>query len=569
MNTNIKRTAIFIVVVAAIGAGSVWYIAAGDIVARTKKLIDTTNAKPHADGTAIKMTYDSLERTMFPHIGARFVNPAIEVNSPGAPAMALNNGSPRPIEPQPFHLTWHHAGTIDVMTDYLTKEYRLVNNGSATGSLDTGTDKMGITAAPAHSEFSLKAKTQEAFRAWQSLDLSNPDAVKAALSQIGGAHGNAGAVKLTDTATNAIILTQDEVKFDLTNQSDDKKIKFDLTFVSKGAQVTKEYSDLVTHAMTMLHLPTGITGTSMPMAASRAGKQDIDIAMNVDLPQAAQANLQMQPIGDIHVTKLSIKNDFYQLSAPLDVVLHEDATRRHATIKLDWSLAISPVGAKEMQLLLDDGLPMASNYLGASASNMDQALLKEKIIAALPNVSTLGPVALVLDVDASVPKPDAPKTATAADGKAETLTLRQFRFEHKRWGIDAHGEASNNAATRGGTVNGTLTCKQCTTLSQDMYETVHAVQDVLALLQPTDRPYPLTEAMLTQLNTTLGEIGRPGTASGDLDFVITTPAPNDMRVNDKPIGQILPQLMMVFAPPPVSAPPSVAPQPSTPGAPAI
>jgi hypothetical protein len=561
MNTKnsysvVKRVILGLFVMGVIAAGGTWYVMAGKVVNGAQALIEKVNTTPHEDGSSVKITYDGLSRTMFPNIGVRLTNPAVELKSPGIAVPQGADASPPPAAPQPFHVTWKHTGTVDIITDRFTHEYRLVNDGSGTGTLETDGATASISSAPAHSEASLRAKTLAAFTQWQTLDLGNADAVKQALTEIGGVHINAGAIKVTDTTSGAVILTQDESKLDFTNRSDEKQINFDASFVGKGSQVTKEYTDLITRVVTMMHLPaTGFDG-SMPMSASRAGKQDVDIAMNVNLPTTPAG--QPMPTGDIHVTKFSIRNNFYTLNAPLDVVMHEDASRRHATIKLDWSLDITAAGAAETQVMLDQALKMAPG-----APQMNQEQLKAAVLAALPNVSTLGPITFVLDVDASVPKPGAQPAASASEDSKESLSLRQFRFGHKRWGLEAKGEAFSDNATRGGTITGTLTCKQCTVLTQDLFATAHGVQEVMALMQPGSAPFPLTDAMLAQLNATLASIGKPGATAGDIDFVVTTPAAGDVRVNDKPFAQVMPQLMMVFMPP---QPPQAAPAPARPQA---
>ena len=554
--TIVKRAIVVLLVAGVVAAGGTWYVMAGRVMNAAQALIDKANTMQHTDGSSVKIAYDGLSRTMFPTIGVRVSNPSIEFNAPGAPAAAVTaEQSAAAPAPQPLHVTWKHTGTVDIITDQLAHEFRVVNDGSGAGTLEAGNDKIAISSAPAHSEMSLKAKNGDAFKQWQAINLSDPNSVKQALAQIGGAHIAAGAVKLTDSATNAVILTQDEASFDMTNRSDDKQINFDVSLLAKGSEVTKEYTNIVVHVMNMLQLPTSAIDGSMPLAADRAGKQDMEIALSVNLPTP---NGQPTPNGDVHVSKFSIKNNFYSISLPLDVALHEDAGSRHATIKMNWSLEVTPTGAAESQVLVDQAMQMAPGGKGEN-----QQLLKQKIMAALPTVSTLGPITLVLDVDASVPKPSA-NGQPPADSK-QSVTLRQFSFGHKRWGIDAKGEASSVDASPAGTVTGTLTCKQCTTLTGDLFSTAHDVQEVTAILQPGTAPLPLSDAMLAQLNAALASIGKPGATNGDIDFVVTTPTPGDIRVNDKPVGQVMPQLMMVFMPPPAAAPapaPARLPQPT-------
>ena len=566
MHKNIKRAAGGILVGVAVVAGGAWYVASGNIASATQKLIENANAKPHADGSTVKITYDNIGRTMFPKVGVRLVNPAIEVNSPG---IAVNAANPTaaPAQPQtPFHAVWKHTGTVEVVTDYFAHEYRIVNDGSGAGSLDSGEDKIALSSNGTHSEFALAAKDNTGFMQWQKLNLSDEAALKQALVQIGGAHFKSGALSISDAASNAVIMSQDEATFDLTNRSQDQRIDFDVALHSKGAQVTKEYSDIVSHALNILHLPVGnLLDNTMPFAASRAGKQDMDIAISANLPLVQG---QPTPNGDIHVSKFRIKNDFYTLTLPTDLALHEDAARRHAAIKLDWTLDVTPTGANEMQNVLNQGLPMAPMFLGGAGKGVDQVQLKQKILAALPTMSTLGPVNLVLDVDASVPKAGAPANASGTADSKESLTLHQFSFGHKRWGIAAKGEAFRDNTMQGANINGTLSCKQCTTLTQDVFTTIQQAQEATAMMQPGTPPFPMNEAILTQLNSTLGEIGKPGAATGDLDFVVTTPKPDDVRVNDHPLAEIVPKLMMVFMPQQAAPAAPVAPTPAAPKAPA-
>ena len=524
-----------IAVIAGVGTGVAWYLESGNIVNHTETLLAQVSNHKRADGTSIKITYDKLSRTGFPATGVRLTNPVMEIDAPGDGDKVV-----------PVHIVWKRTGTIDVLTDYMAHQYRIVSEGGSTTTLTSGEKTIGITSAPTHAELALKSKDRPGFNTWEKMDWSNSDAIQAGMKEIGFVHLAGDKLEVTDSATQAVIFSQDSGKFDVTNRSSDGTLDFDLAASIQGSLVTKEYNDFILSALNLLHLPGGMINASMPFAAERAGKQDMEIAMSANLPNIAQGRGGPMPNGSIRISKFGVKNDYYTIALPTEIVLAEKENRRAATIKLNWSADIKPAGAAEMQRVLDMGPSFAAMAGVAPGTTMDEAL-KEKINAALPTVSTLGPITLVLDLEASTPKPsDDGHDAAVANNTREAITLKQFGFNHKRWGLDANGAASRDAQ---GAVklDGTITCKHCDTLTQDTIETAQAAEQVAKTTRPNVAPWPINEQTKPRLDQALSEIGTKD-ATGTVTFTLTTPTPNDIQLGGKPVNEALTKLGAVFAP---------------------
>ena len=521
----------------AMGAGAAWYVVSGNIVHGVQQVVSELNSKAHSDGSHLTIRYDSLARTGFPVTGARVTNPVFELDAPG-------DGDSVP----PVHITWKRTGTFDIVSDYFTHTYQLVSDGSGAVALQSGTQSVGMTSAPARLTLAVQAKTHADFNSWTAMDWSNQAAVQQALKEVAAMHLAVGPLVMTDTASGAVIFSQDATALDIVNRSTDAMLDFDLAATFKGSLITKEYNDVITHAAAMFGMPAAVANTDMPFSAVRAGKQDMELALKASFPQS-RPNGPMEH-ASIHLEKFSINNAYYQLSLPLDIVLDEKDRRREALVHLNWSANVAPAGAAEMAHALDMGaafLPML-----APSNAPDTQALKEKITAALPTVSTLGPITLVLDLSASTPKPAEPGQPTAAD-MAERLNLRQFAFTHQRWGIEAKGDAWRDDKTPSTIALG-LTCKRCNVLTQDVIATAQAAGEAMKIANPTSAPLPITDQTVAQLDAALADIGHKDDATGDITFAISTPQPGDVRVNDKPMAEVTPKLMAAFLPAAPSAP---------------
>jgi hypothetical protein len=512
-----------------VGAGGGWYVVTGTIVKNTSQWLEGVASKKLENGATYTVTYDSITRSSFPAIGVRLVNPTYTFEAPG------DDNEKQP----PVKFSMKLNGTADTVTDYLGNAYRFTSRGVSTISVDFGEEHLVATSEPKTWQASIKAKDRQTFNRWSTLDFNDPTAVQAAVKGLSQVSFDAGAVTYKD-ATGAVLLSSEKTGLRFTNRSADTSIDFDLAFEVKAMEAGEAYIQTVERLVGSINPAMPMKLSDMPFSVARAGKQDMDVAVSVNLPQGFGAG--PAGTGSIRVSKLALKNNYYTLTAPTDIALSEANGQRDVKIKLDWSLDVSPTGGLEGQRLVDMIASMAPQP--SADSPLDPELLKQKITAALPTVSTLGPISLVVDMDATAPKPTANADANAPKGR-DSVTLRQFRFGHKRWALEAKGESLNDEKT-GANINVNLTCKQCDTLTGDLFATAQGVQEVMNLSTPNRPQWQLTPELLTQLNSTLAEIGSKD-ASGDVSFAFTSPKPGDVAVNGKPVAEALPKLMMLFA----------------------
>ena len=526
-----KRGLVGLFVLAAAGAGIGWYVAAGQAITLADLRIQAMNTKARPDGSTMKISYDKLVRTPFPNIGARLVNPSVELSAPGDGERV-----------QPMHLTWKGQGTSDFITDYLRNAYRFESNGNSRFDLEVGDEKVAAQSQPTMISLMLQARDRRAFSAWQSVDATDKNAVESATADIKAVNIDMGPILIKDAATDEPILSQARGVIHLTNRSTDSQIDFDLQTDIQDSEVTTEYNRILTRVMYasgMVSVP--MNDEAVPFSVTRAGKQDLVVDLSVNVPKAEKGPISN---GTIDVRKLAFDNNYYHLSLPLNITLREEKGERRAAVKINWSFEATPAAAEEMQRLVTVGAPFIPALVTASRTEPDAT--REKLLAALPVMSTLGPVKLVLDLDAKVPAPG--KEGEDNPDTAELLTLNSFDFSQKRWGLNAKGKGSRRTQA-GTTVDVTFNCVRCDTMTQDVFEAARAIDAVMMLIQPMRMPWGLQDTLPGTINQILAENGTKDANSGDISFSITTPAPNDIRINNQPFAAFTAEILAAFAPP--------------------
>lgn len=518
-----------------VGAGGFWYVASGRVVEQVAAQVQAFNTRTRPDGDSAKISYDRLQRTMFPAIGARIVNPALELNQQG-------DGASTP----PMILSWKGQGTTDLIINHITHSYRVDTNGSSHIDLQAGEEKIAAESQPNATHLTVAAKDAAAFKAWGTLDTQDANAVRAALRDIKKFSFDFGPVLVKDATSGSTILSQEKSMVRLANRSTDTQADFDLKAEVRGTQVTKEYNDIVNRVIRAGRVPVQMMDDeAVPFSMARAGLQDLIIDLSVDAPLASGPMSD----GHIEVRAFSVKNNFYRAALPGKVVLSEKDGGRNAALKLDWTLEVTPAGAAEMARMVAMGsgrIPVLSSMAEKAGANASPEEVKQKILAALPTLSTLGPITLAVDLDARVPAP--PPSGQIADANApERVTVNGIALNHTRWGFEAKGKLERKRQD-GTTVDMTLDCKRCDILTGDLYASATNAQDLMNLLQPGREQWRLSDAMLTNLNQLLADAGRKD-ANGDITFTIASPKPNDIRLNDKPVGEFMAQLMVTLNPP--------------------
>lgn len=537
-----KRTLLILPLVAAMGLAGAWYVASGDVVATTKQRIAELNDAKREEGITFAIAYDSLKRSAFPKVGARIVNPRIEFTDGG-------DGAGRP----PFSFEWKREGYVDFVSDIRTLQYQIASHGAGHTMIRADNQNFEIASEPSDITLVLTARDRAAFNAWQALDWRDQTAVQKALQDLSGLSFTTSDVVMVEATTRAPLYSQQASSVQLVNRSTDERYDADATIQVKGSQITKEYSDMLARFTAALQMPLAVNDEIMPFSATRAGKQNVDIDARVNLPRNTQDGIVDE--GYIHVTRFTATNDFYTLTAPFDVVISKASERRTANIKGKLQFQLSEAGGQEMNRPgLNHSILMAlSKQAGAASLEGEPALLQEKLALALPNVSGAGPVTLDVDIEVSTPLAAASKEAPAPqeqeqDQRREMLTVNQLAFGHARWGMDVKGMLVREGKNQM-TVDFTVICQKCETMTRDIYDVMAATQDVMNLLNPKREPWYMNDEMLANINNTLAEIGRKDEATGDIVFGIGSPTPNDIRINDKPFGQAMLKFMMVFVSP--------------------
>lgn len=503
-----------IVVLAAVGAGAGWYVLSGQTVSQTQTILAEFNSKPATNGLSFKVQHESVTRAPFPHIGVRLVNPTFELTLPAD------------AEGKTQTITSSSQGTTDVITDYIAKQYRIENRSGGTITTTMGTEKISQTFSPTTVNAAVTAKSFSDFVAWNKLNTNDPAAVKAALKNIQTVTMVMSPFTLTDTATNQPIMSQQKMELVAKNRSNDTQIDFDLAFELLGSEISPEYYALMDKffpapadaATPPVPSAFSLKG-DMPFSPLRAGKQDMALELSINAPMGSRQQ------GTLDLRKFTFKNNFYTLSLPTKLTVKDT---RNVAVNLNWSVETTPAAAAEMQRVVTVG----GKLTGINAATPEE---QEKIIAVLPNLSTLGPVTLVLDAETTA-------------GQGASVTLRNFALNHQRWGLEAKGSGSVDPAT-GQKLELSLLCKKCDMLTWDGVTAAIQAQTVAELMKPGSGAWGITAETMTKLNALLADIGKRD-AEGNISFVVATTAANDIRINDKPMAEAMMKAMVAFAPPP-------------------
>ncbi len=549
MKKTITRVVAAIAVVAVSGISATWYVASGKLVEATTEHLTALGKKPLANGMAIAVTYDAIDRSGFPYAGVKITNPTYSLTLPAKAGEV------------PEKLVTKTTGTTTLVTNILANEYRLSSAGSSVISGTLGGQPIALSTSNGGSVTRIRAIDRKSFDAWGALDMSDGKAIAAQLKNIAefSVHIDKGSVSAG--ADNARLATYDGAEITFVKRPVRHHTDVDVGMTVTNVETTKAYAQLIDQLMMQAATAQGRAATplsleDMPFAGARAGKQNFVFAANVNLPDAQGPGGFSN--GTVKVKALTLANDYYTIKLPLEVVMKDGKDQRSATLRTDWLLDVKPASAKEIERMVDLVAKYSpQSFVGKPGEPVvDIAAVKAKIMPAVPTLSTLGPITLALDVDALLPNvaapmdtanPEAPAAKTTGDTAKQSITLRRFEFSHKRWGLDASGKATGSDAN--GAIDGTIHCRQCAVLTRDAFDYARNLETVLASFgQPAG--LSVSEAQLAALDKTLNEIGRKG-SNGDIAFAITTPKPGDVRVNDKPIAEAMMKFMMLGAAAPV------------------
>lgn len=529
-----------VVVVGIAAVSGTWFVTAKKTRESVIAFIDRINTNLSKDGLTFKIGYSEAKMAGFPtHVSVRLVNPTLTITE------AATDGN------APLDFQWGYDGHIDIVTDHLKKQYRAELAGNDSFTLKSGDQSMAIKGEGSKFTLLVEARSLDAFRQWETMDLKKKENVVRFLETIHSASFDAGKLHYKDATSGETVFTQDESLGRITSRSSADVLDLDLELTGKGSQVSKAYMDVLENMMKQpggkALAPFYAQGTDTPFSAIRAGRQDVDIKGTIYMTMKKDA-----PVREFRFdfTRAHAKNDFYEMNMPSKLSVKMDATGMKIALFTDTTMDVKPAAAAETQRAITQNLAMLAMLMpNAQLTEAQMVELNTKIMAALPTLSTLGPVNYKLDLAGDV-GPD----------KKGAFNLNSFALTHKRWGLEANGAVENRSGAP--TVTLTITCRQCDSFTHDTMVTAIQMQDVKKMLRPESQMLPLGEPLLAAINGLLAQVGAKGT-DGSLVFAVTTPAPGDIRLNQRPLGEVMMQAMAALQPVLNPAPAATAPPAAT------
>lgn len=528
------------------GVGSGWYVMSGNLVTTIKQSIDQANEAGGAGKAKVTISYNAIERSAFPTIGARITDIGAQVELPAHDAV------------EGISVQWKTNGAVEIISDPLHNQYRMKGNTATETHLAQGEKSFSLHADSTPVEMTVRAINHKAFRALSFANLKDEASNRAMLESIAQMNLQIGAMRVTDGA-GEMLYSQEAFGLTIAHNPDAQFNDIDLALQLKDSLTTPAYQTLVssfTHGMDGKTEP--FNAGNLPFAGSRAGKQNFDIAAHVKLPKAGLEDDAATV--DVVFSKFEISNDFYRLKLPLSLQRQKVGSSRIIKAKLDGEYTLSEAGGTEVRTYL---VPFAAQLAGLLHNKPEDAerdaSMVEKLVAALPTVTTVGPVTVALDLEADLgqgssqhtaaTKPNEGKDAPGAANLKDQYTLNRFALNHSHWGIDAKGMFINPNDGQSGIVSDiTIHCLKCSALIADAYSQARSVQEAMNLVTP-DRPqWRIDETVEKQVGALIDEIGKKDPATGDITLAITTPTPGNVQINDKSIAEVMPKLMAIIAP---------------------
>ncbi|MBA4274188.1 MAG: hypothetical protein C0436_00900, partial [Alphaproteobacteria bacterium] len=435
---------------------------------------------------------------------------------------------------------WSFKGYADIITNHLDAAYKIELAGDDNMEIKTGEEAATLNGKDSSYAFAVKAKSLQDFLAWENLDVDNKEQVEKFIETIREGSADVGALNYTDAASGEPAFTHESGHFRLTNRSTKELYDFDFEVTAKNSEVHPAYAKFLERlGGGDANNPLAAMGMSdMPFSAANAGKQNFDIALSAYMNRGEP---EAPGVVRIKAPRLTITNNYYDVNGTFDIDVTEGAAGMDFTFTQDMSLNVKEAGAKDFLKTTEMLFAMAP-MMAQGNESFDIEAFRAKVTSALPTVSTLGPIKLAIAMKGNF-APKEPNAATHTKGKIE---LSNFDFSHARWGLTAKGNIDNmTAETPAITMD--IVCQKCDTLTADTMQTAVASQEAALMLDPKRPPFPLGDALLQAINQLLASIGTKD-ASGNITFAITTPAANDIRVNDKPVATVMMEGMTTLMP---------------------
>ncbi len=510
----------------AAGAGGGWYVMSGNMVAMAKANIEQINAAGGGDQPKVTLSYAAIGRTMFPTIGVAVTDLAVRFELPsGAEGQAVTMDSTS-------------KGTAQLTCNPLTREYRMSGENTVESRITHGEQTSVMRGDRAQFDMRLKAQDRAAYNTLAAMNLKEPQSILAALKGVSEASMVISPFRMTDDK-GALLYSQEAFELRVKRQPQKDATDIELALLLKDSVTTEAYDAFLSTLMDGQNAPFAMP--DVPFSVTRGGKQNIDVLAHVRLPNGA-GSAMMADGASLELRRFAISNDFYHLTLPLvatrQLVNGDEITR----IKLDGEYELTAKGGEEAKQY---GIPFLQKFLGGlSGSNEGVEQRYDMIAAALPTLSTLGPVTLAVDVEAN-------KTANSEDSASakDQFTINRLSLNHSRWGLDVKGMLTDPAGNDAGvTADVAINCLKCDALVADGFEKARAAQAVMNYETP-DRPqWRVDAAVEQQVAALLNEIGRKDAATGDVSVAITSPQPGNLMINNKSVAEVMPRILAIVAP---------------------
>lgn len=496
----------------------------------TRRLPETTSPS----GTQVSLTYDSLDVGGYPFsYKVIYKNPVISWKQKDTPAL-------KPFKPaeglQPAD-TIKITGDLMFESNYLASTLGVSIKGSMDGTTPTPDGYMSWQAnwedvAGCDFEISGEARSKllkgmEVMSLFQNAeDFMNNLREASCVSK-------ANTVKRLPDGKQIFSSPGSDIKLAL-NPLDDTNMHIELKMQAKDVIFTKEYGMMF----------AGLSENTVSPAAAgsysqfdeRAGKTSVDIDLSATGPFRNKGVLPPAYTLDIQSRAFNIKNDWYEVSLPLALMLKKDEASSSFTMKHDGMLRFS----KEMEeALRTDALTSGSAYSELKALFQNQGRpvpTEQELITSgiFPELSSFGTIKTNADV------------ATDASGK--TLTITTAGLTSDLYGFNAKGSAS----MEGGNADITLVCDRCTTMIDDAVTYYNRLQDFLRQVNPEAKTATFTGEQAEAMKQLLVSLDSDPSSSDQINILYKREG-QVQTLSGQPLEQVIMQAMLIVATPPTAA----------------
>lgn len=533
------KLAVGVTVLAAGSAGGAWYVLSGNLVTGIKGTFDQINAA----NSGIQVSYAALGRTPFPTIGARLTDIAYR-----AEASSQDTGEQSILE-------WKSKGISEIIAQPWSHQYLLHSHAGVDTSFGKKEALLTTHTEPTAFKIAVQAVDHQAYAALAEVNVKDKSSLQQAADGIAQLHMRTDPMLVTG-ANGETLYSHQAFTLDFVRKPNAQFQDVAFALLLKDSLTTPAYQTLIEGMLGTLDahaLPLQVE-RDLPFASYRAGKQNIDIAGHLVVPKTSGGTFDGS---SVVFNRFEVSNDFYHLTLPLTIQQQAAGSGHILQAKLDGSYTLTEAGGKEMQQY---AVPALASFLtGFASQTKDVPNLAEQLNAAIPTLSTVGPVALKLDLEANLGRKKTPDSAPVAEATPfpapadksiqDQYSLNQFTLSHARWGIDAKGLFINPNDGKSGVVSDvTIRCLKCHTLMADGFSEARAVQEILTLMKP-DRPqWRIDTAVEQQAIALMDEIGQKKAEEEDLSLAITTPNPGNVVINGKSVAEIVPKVLAIVDP---------------------